>query len=37
LQVNADHEKTVPIAPIAGVGAIVGGVALVLAGSKSRV
>jgi len=37
LQVNADHEKTVPIAPIAGVGALVGGIALVLAGSKSRV
>jgi uncharacterized membrane protein YidH (DUF202 family) len=36
LQVNADHEKTVPIAPIAGIGAVVGGIALVLVGSKSR-
>ena len=37
LQVNADRTKTVPIAPIAGVGAIVGGIALVFAGSKTRV
>jgi uncharacterized membrane protein YidH (DUF202 family) len=36
LQVNADRTKTVPIAPIAGVGALLGGIALVLAGSKSR-
>ena len=36
LQINADREKTVPIAPIAGVGALLGGIALVLAGSKSR-
>ena len=36
LQVNADREKTVPIAPIAGVGALIGGIALVLVGSKSR-
>jgi len=36
LQVNADRTKTVPIAPIAGVGAIIGGIALVLVGSKSR-
>ena len=36
LQVNADRTKTVPIAPIAGVGALIGGIALVLVGSKSR-
>jgi hypothetical protein len=36
LQVNAEKQKTVPIAPIAGVGALVGGIALVLVGSKSR-
>ena len=36
LQVNADREKTVPIAPIAGVGALIGGIALVLVGSKTR-
>ena len=36
LQVNAEHQKTVPIAPIAGVGALIGGIALVLVGSKSR-
>jgi uncharacterized membrane protein YidH (DUF202 family) len=36
LQVNAEKQKTVPIAPIAGIGALVGGIALVLVGSKSR-
>jgi uncharacterized membrane protein YidH (DUF202 family) len=36
LQVNAEHRKTVPIAPIAGIAAVVGGVAMVLAGGKSR-
>jgi uncharacterized membrane protein YidH (DUF202 family) len=36
LKVDADKEHTVPIAPIAGVGALVGGIALVLAGSKTR-
>ena len=36
LQVTADKEKTVPIAPIAGVAALVGGIALVLVGSKAR-
>ena len=37
LQVTADREKTVPIAPIAGVAALVGGIALVFAGSRTRV
>jgi len=37
LKVDADKEHTVPIAPIAGVGALVGGIALVLAGSKSGI
>jgi uncharacterized membrane protein YidH (DUF202 family) len=36
LKVDADKEHTVPIAPIAGVGALVGGIALVMAGSKTR-
>ena len=36
LKVDADKEHTVPIAPIAGVGALVGGIALVLAGSRTR-
>jgi uncharacterized membrane protein YidH (DUF202 family) len=37
LQVTADKEKTVPIAPIAGVAALVGGIALVFAGSKTGI
>jgi uncharacterized membrane protein YidH (DUF202 family) len=37
LKVDADKEHTVPIAPIAGVAALVGGIALVMAGSKSGV
>ena len=37
LQVSADKQKTVPIAPIAGVAALVGGIALVFAGSRTRV
>ena len=36
LKVDADKEHSMPIAPIAGVAALVGGVALVLVGSKSR-
>jgi uncharacterized membrane protein YidH (DUF202 family) len=36
LKVDADKEHSFPIAPIAGVGALVGGIALVLAGSKTR-
>jgi hypothetical protein len=37
LKVDADKQHSVPIAPIAGVGALVGGIALVLAGSRTRV
>jgi hypothetical protein len=35
LKVDADKTHNVPIAPIAGVAALVGGIALVLAGSKT--
>ena len=37
LQASTESRKTVPIAPIAGVGALIGGIALLVAGSKSRV
>jgi uncharacterized membrane protein YidH (DUF202 family) len=37
LKVDADKQHDFPIAPIAGVGALVGGIALVLAGSKTRI
>ena len=36
LKVDADKEHSLPIAPIAGVAALVGGIALVMVGSKSR-
>lgn len=36
LKVDADKEHSVPIAPIAGVAALVGGIVMVMAGSKSR-
>jgi uncharacterized membrane protein YidH (DUF202 family) len=37
LQASTERQKTVPIAPIAGVAALVGGIALVVAGSRTRV
>jgi uncharacterized membrane protein YidH (DUF202 family) len=36
LQASAETRKTVPIAPIAGIAAIAGGIALVVVGSKAR-
>ena len=36
LKVDADKEHSLPIAPIAGVAALVGGIVLVMAGSKGR-
>ena len=36
IQASADKTRTVPIAPIAGIAAVVGGIALVIVGSKSR-
>jgi uncharacterized membrane protein YidH (DUF202 family) len=37
LKVDADKEHSLPIAPIAGVVAVIAGVALVVVGGKSRV
>jgi uncharacterized membrane protein YidH (DUF202 family) len=37
LQASTETQKTVPIAPIAGVAALVCGIALVMVGSKARV
>ena len=34
LKVDADKEHSLPVAPIAGVAALVGGIAMVLAGSR---
>ena len=36
LKVDADKQHSVPIAPIAGVAALVGGIALVMMGNKGR-
>ena len=36
LKVDADKEHSLPVAPIVGVAALVGGIALVMAGAKSR-
>jgi len=37
LKVDADKEHSVPVAPIAGVAALVGGIALVVVSGKSRI
>ena len=37
LKVDADKEHSLPIAPIAGVAALVGGIALVVVGGKARI
>ena len=37
LKVDADKEHRLPIAPIAGVAALVGGIVMVMAGAKTRV
>ena len=37
LKVDADKQHSLPVAPIAGVAALVGGIAMVVAGGKSRV
>lgn len=36
LQASTETRKTIPIAPIAGIAALVGGIALVVAGSRTR-
>ena len=36
LKVDADKQHSLPIAPIAGIAALVGGIVMVMAGSKSR-
>lgn len=36
LQATAETHKTIPIAPVAGLAALLGGIALVVVGSKTR-
>ena len=37
LEATTETHKTIPVAPVAGLGAIAGGIALVAIGSKKRV
>ena len=37
VKVDADKQHSLPIAPIAGIGALIGGIALVVVGSRTRV
>jgi hypothetical protein len=37
LQATTEEHKTIPLSPIVGLGAIAGGIALVMVGSKTRV
>jgi hypothetical protein len=37
LEVQTEERKNIPLSPIVGIGALAGGVALVMAGSKTRV
>ncbi len=34
---TAEHQKTIPLSPIVGIAAVAGGIALVVAGSRTRV
>ena len=36
LKVDADKEHRMPVAPIAGVAALIGGIVMVMAGAKTR-
>jgi hypothetical protein len=36
IEATAENEKTIPLSPIVGIGALAGGVALVVAGSRTR-
>jgi len=36
IKATAEHEKTIPLSPIVGIAALAGGIALVVAGSRTR-
>jgi hypothetical protein len=36
IEATAEREETIPLSPLVGIGALAGGVALVVAGSRSR-
>ena len=37
IKATAEHEKTIPLSPIVGIASLAGGIALVVAGSRTRV
>ena len=37
IKATADHEKTIPLSPIVGIASLAGGIALLVAGSRTRV
>jgi uncharacterized membrane protein YidH (DUF202 family) len=36
IKATAEHEKTIPLSPIVGIASLAGGIALVVAGSRTR-
>jgi uncharacterized membrane protein HdeD (DUF308 family) len=36
IKATAEHEKTLPLSPIVGIAALAGGIAMVVAGSRTR-
>jgi uncharacterized membrane protein HdeD (DUF308 family) len=36
IKATAEHEKTIPLSPIVGIAALAGGIAMVVAGSRTR-
>ena len=37
IKATAEHEKTIPLSPIVGIASLAGGIALIVAGSRTRV
>jgi uncharacterized membrane protein YidH (DUF202 family) len=37
IKATAEHEKTIPLSPIVGIASLAGGIALLVAGSRTRV
>ena len=36
IKATAEHEKTIPLSPIVGIASLAGGIALIVAGSRTR-
>jgi len=37
IKATAEHEKTIPLSPVVGIASLAGGIALIVAGSRTRV